>query len=190
MKKGSFCLMAVFMILCCHNILSGNVWAEPCTGLPAQGDWIVDQSCTLQNTYNAKGDVRVENGAILTLDSAALLNVDFIYNNLTVKNGGGLQILPGGAIKHAIQGTGPIKVYLLAGQSNMWDLENLKICRQIFRQARQMSCLLKPGQIFVRTDGGCWHLAGDVILLLDLILVRKSPLLKAWQLIMEKRLPL
>ncbi len=71
-----------------------------CPPFPSEAPWTwnIDSSCTYEGTEPAPGNVVVQPGATLTIGETAVLRIDLVNNNLTVKNGGGAKIMPGGQI--------------------------------------------------------------------------------------------
>ena len=71
--------------------------AVPCT-LPDTQDWIVSESCTFQGSATAPGNVIVEPGIALTIDSGASLDINFANFHLLIKSGAKVVIRDGGKI--------------------------------------------------------------------------------------------
>lgn len=59
---------------------------------PSSGDWVVKKSCYFFGEAKVKGDIYVQDGAVLTIDKKAKLNVDFQNHKLVVENGSGVLI--------------------------------------------------------------------------------------------------
>jgi hypothetical protein len=52
----------------------------------------------MQSTATAPANVIVQSGAVLSIPSGIILNVDFIHFHLLVKSGGGVLIKAGGTL--------------------------------------------------------------------------------------------
>ncbi len=65
---------------------------------PSSGDWIITNSCTVNNSATAQGTVIVQNNSILIIPSGITLDIDFAAFNLTVQSGSGVLIKSGGTI--------------------------------------------------------------------------------------------
>ncbi len=97
----------IIFIICCISLtcLPRISISAPCENLPDENccvgddcsgcDWMVTQSCELNKTYTAPGNVIVAPGVILTLKNNASLNIDFNHKNLTVQKGGGVLVKDG-----------------------------------------------------------------------------------------------
>ena len=83
------------------DVVSGNsvvdICIPPCYP-PRSGDWIVTNSCTLEKTENAWGNVIVENNTVLTIPSDLILAIDFHQYHLFIEQGSGVKIQSGGGI--------------------------------------------------------------------------------------------
>lgn len=115
----------------CYIILAKNVYAENYCMPPSEGAWSILTDCTLpEGVYSAPGNVKIGDAThdtVLTIASGADLRMNFCNNNLTIVQGSGVNILPGGMLQHKpfeVSGSGSIKVYLLGGQSNMTGMGN------------------------------------------------------------------
>ena len=65
---------------------------------PTSGDWTITTSCTLSTNTIVKGNVVVQNGAVLTVSNGVSLDIDFTTKHLLVKSGGEVLIKAGGKI--------------------------------------------------------------------------------------------
>ena len=65
---------------------------------PAEGDWIVSQSCTFHGTAAAPRNVIVQSPATLTVAAGALLDIDFTRFHLRVRDGGRVIVRAGARI--------------------------------------------------------------------------------------------
>ncbi len=68
-----------------------------CT-VSSSGDWIINDSCTLDSSAIAQGNVIVQNNSILSIPSGVTLDIDFTAFSLTVQFGSGVLIKSGGTI--------------------------------------------------------------------------------------------
>jgi hypothetical protein len=93
-----------------HDLTGENfteTWNTICS--PTSGTWTVSQTCTLNNNYNASGNIIVQNAAVLRIPWGITLKNDFSLHNLQINSGGGVLIdglnnpnhptWPGGSIK-------------------------------------------------------------------------------------------
>ena len=65
---------------------------------PGSGDWVVSASCTFQGSATAAGNVIVEAGVALTIDSGAALDINFTSFHLLIKSGAKVVVKDGGKI--------------------------------------------------------------------------------------------
>ncbi len=66
--------------------------------VPGSGDWTVSASCTFQGSATAAGNVIVEAGIALTIDTGAALNINFTNFHLLIKSGAKVVVKNGGKI--------------------------------------------------------------------------------------------
>ncbi|GEM_PF-1182234 len=89
------------------TIASGMKWkfnytpppapALPC-GFPETGDWVLSESCTVNESLSAPGNLTVQNNAVLTVGDKGAINIDFVNQYLKVKDGSGVFIKDGGKL--------------------------------------------------------------------------------------------
>ncbi len=66
---------------------------------PPCGDWVVSSSCTFTGSAAAAADVEVRDGATLTVEAGAALDIDFAQHHLLVKAGSRVIVKAGGRIE-------------------------------------------------------------------------------------------
>jgi len=64
---------------------------------PTSGDWIIDSSCTLENSASAPANVIVKSGVVFTIPNGLSLTL-LSSNSLTVESGGRVSVVFGGNI--------------------------------------------------------------------------------------------
>ena len=74
-----------------------TILEETCV-IPGSGDWIVSASCTFQGSATASGNVIVEPGIALTIDTGAALDINFSSFHLLIRDGAKIVIKSGGKI--------------------------------------------------------------------------------------------
>jgi len=68
-----------------------------CT-IPASGDWVVSENCTITGSSAASANVLVKAGVVLTISSQGSLDLNFVDYALRVEDGGGVFIKDGGKL--------------------------------------------------------------------------------------------
>ncbi len=92
----SFIAIGIFVLS-----VSQTVFAADCVP-PLDGDWTINTDCTLPaGEHTVPGNISVENNSVLSISSSAVLNTNLIINNLIVKQGSGIEIVPGGKINNS-----------------------------------------------------------------------------------------
>ncbi len=76
-----------------------EVNSEVCD-LTATGTWVIDENCLLDEVVSVVGDVVVESGAVLTVGSGAILEIDFLNQKLSVESGSTLFVELGGFVRN------------------------------------------------------------------------------------------
>jgi len=66
---------------------------------PGAGDWTLTQSCILNSSSSAAGNIIVPNNVVLTIPNNLTLGVDFANFGLTINSGGGVLIKSGGTLQ-------------------------------------------------------------------------------------------
>jgi len=66
---------------------------------PSSENWIITTDCTLTGSHTAPANVTVQNNSLLTIESNANLNIDFINYKLEVIHNSGVLIKNGGKIE-------------------------------------------------------------------------------------------
>lgn len=84
------------------TIIGGMQWqyngdASNC-GLPRSGNWTISSDCTISDAIVAPGDVSVENGATLTVESTGALDIDLEEYTLRIQHDSRVRIRNGGKI--------------------------------------------------------------------------------------------
>jgi len=64
----------------------------------ADVDTIISSNCTVTSSTTAGGSITVNSGAVMTIPSGVILDINFATKNLTVQAGGGVLIQAGGKI--------------------------------------------------------------------------------------------
>ncbi len=66
--------------------------------IPASGDWVVTENCTITGSSAASANVLVKAGVVLTISSQGSLDLNFADYALRVEDGGGVFIKDGGKL--------------------------------------------------------------------------------------------
>ena len=96
MKKTILNTLVFLSALCIIHPMMADVCA-PCSP-PGSGDWTITGNCELTETITFRGNIFIENNAILTIESGVDLNIDLTVNRIEVQDGAKLIIKSGGYI--------------------------------------------------------------------------------------------
>jgi hypothetical protein len=65
---------------------------------PLTGDWTISNSCTLEEQVTAPANLIIQNGAVLTIEKNASINIDLSTHAIRVKKASGILVKKGGKI--------------------------------------------------------------------------------------------
>jgi subtilisin family serine protease len=66
--------------------------------VPLSGDWVISSGCRITSISHPLGNVDIQNGAIVTIESGGTLNIDSLTHFLKIHFGSGILIKSGGKI--------------------------------------------------------------------------------------------
>jgi uncharacterized protein (DUF779 family) len=75
-------------------------YTNPPPTCPAPSNpWIITSGCSISSNVVAPGNVEIQNGAVVTINSGGILDIDSLTKYLKVKFGSGILVKSGGKIK-------------------------------------------------------------------------------------------